>query len=147
MHTENSECTHIHTCSLHENYTLRTHDLVVATKLAFLYEEPNRETRDFFHHLWRGEGEGVERERGEGGMDSSMCTCFACAFIELKRCMYVAARVVTDRQIDIHIHKASTVTLAVHAHRGLITTYTACAHHYRLYTAHIIHTLLDFNFS
>ena len=41
MHTENSECTHIHTCSLHENYTLRTHDLMVATKLAFLYEEPN----------------------------------------------------------------------------------------------------------
>ena len=54
--------------------------------------------------------------------------------------MYVAARVVTDRQTDIHIHKASTVTLAVHAHRGLITTYTACAHHYRLYTAHIIST-------
>ena len=41
MHTENSECTHTHTCSLHENYTLRTHDLMVATKLAFLYEEPN----------------------------------------------------------------------------------------------------------
>ena len=45
----------------------------------------------------RGEGEGVERE----GMDSELCaynyvcTCFA---IELKRMMYIAARVVTDRQ-------------------------------------------------
>ena len=101
-----------HTYTLHENYTLRTHDLMVATKLAFLYEEPNS-TGLGNKRLLPSPVERRGRRGREGEGRGGKYVYLFCMCIYRTETMYVAARVVTDRQIDIHIHKASTVTLAV----------------------------------